>query len=353
MEQEATLSKRRSFSDLKARDARARRRAMIRLGNETDRNIIVSKAGEGRASDLQNDSTANRYSSIESKVEKLSERHSERQRSPLQFEVLNDVQRHSSLSARLYRNQQEETNNGSQRNAFHRVCSNTCCENSPKVVLQSVSPISLRNSSRDSTYGRFGGVILQNLSSGSEAESNLNEENAGSSRPTPFAPQRINVSPNLRVNGPSIRNFNDESSLSSRRSPIVDSSRNECLGNVASSRTDFSKNKLQQGSNDRSAFASSSAGGILCDRSFYKILESSRSDCGQCAKKETTDEGPMFFSAGRKIRDHNVRRECLRPFAFETLSTPTDVSKNLPNSSEWNSCGKIFNQNDQVRHAYT
>ena len=367
MEQEATLSKKRSFSDWKAKDARARRRAKISLGNETNRDMVVSKPSEGNAFDLQNDSAnpdsqkSNRCLLIGNKVEELSEKHTEHQRSSLGSEVLtNDSQRHSSLSARLYRNQEEETSNGSssQRNAFHRVCSNISRENSLKstVELQSVSPISLRNSSRG-TYRRFGGVILQNLSSGSEAESNC-EENTGSNRRTLFAAQETDISPSLRVNDPNARNFNDDSSLSSRSSnrALVDSSRNEYLRNVASSvpRSDFSKNKLQQSSNNPPAFALSmgSPNRTLRDRSFYKILESSRSDCGQSAKKETVDEEPMFFSARRKIRDCNIRRECLQPVSsvFETLSLPPDVPKNLPNNFEGNTgqcCEKIFNQNDQ------
>ncbi|KOX77136.1 hypothetical protein WN51_10226 [Melipona quadrifasciata] len=347
VEQEATLSKKRSFSDLKARDARARRRATIRLGNETDR-----KPNDGSASD----STANRYSLVEGKVEKVSERHSERQPSPLELEVLtNDyTRRHcSSLSARLYRDQEEPTNNGSssqRNNVFkHFVCSNSSCENSPKAELQSVSPVSLRNSSRGSTYRRFGGAILQNLSSGSEAESNF-EEKAG---PTLFAPRRIDISPsNFPVNDPSIRNFNDEHSISSQAH--VDSSRNEYHGNVASSvlRTDFGKNRLRQGCNDRLAFALplSSPNKGPRDGSFCKILQSSRSDCGQSAKKETVDEEPMFFSARRKIRDYNDRRgHGSQPVAsvLETLGIPPDVSKNLPNNSGGSSRERILNQNDQ------
>ncbi|CAD1475115.1 unnamed protein product, partial [Heterotrigona itama] len=340
VEEEATpLSKKRLFSDLKAKDARARRRAKIRLANETDRDIVASKSSEGGASDLRDDSANSQRS----------EKHSEHQRSPLGFEVLtNASQRHSSLSARLYRNQEEETNSGcsSQRNAFHRVGPNTSRENSPNstVELQPVSPISLRNSSR-STYRRFGGVILQNLSSGSEAESNF-EENTGSSRRTPqFAAQGTDISSNLRVNDPSnARNFNDDSSLSSRRSSsqaLVDSSRNEYLSN-----------KLQHGSNDPLTFALSlhSPSRTLRDRSFYKILQSSRSDCGQSAKKETLDEEPMFFSARREIRDHNSHGECSQP-AFETLGLPSDVAKSLPGNFEeetsGQSCEKIFNQNDQ------
>ncbi|KAK1137985.1 hypothetical protein K0M31_002476 [Melipona bicolor] len=351
VEQEATLSKKRSFSDLKARDARARRRAIIRLGNETDR-----KPSEGSASD----STANRYwTLVEGKVEKVSERHSERQPSPLKLEVLtnDDTQRHcSSLSARLYRDQEEAANNGSssqRNNAFkHLVCSNSSCENSPKVELQSVSPVSLRNSSRGSMYRRFGGVILQNLSSGSEAESNFEENlKAGSSRP--FVPRGIDISPsNLRVNDPSVRNFNDEHPISSQAH--VDSSRHEYHGNVASSvsRTDFGKNRLRQGCNDRLAFALplGSPSKAPRDGSFCKILQSSRSDCGQSAKKETADEEPMFFSARRKIRDYNVRRKHgSQPVAsvLDTFGILPDVSKNLPNNSEGSSREKIFNQNDQ------
>lgn len=348
--------------------------------------MVVSNPSEISTSDLQDNSvnnnsqTSNRSSVIENKVKGMSEKYSV-QHPSVEIEMLrNNTQRHSSLSARLYRNQQEETNNDSsrsQKNMFHHIYPDTSCENLLKnrIELQPISPISLK-SSLHNKYRPCRGVILQNLSSGSEADSNFEvmSDRIGSShkidRLMPLTLRETNISPNLCTNNLEIQNLNDTLSLSSERSSnqtLVNSSRNDYLENVSSlvPRMDFSGSKLQQGLNESLTFVS--VGPLRKtprERSFYRKLGSSRSDCGQ-NMKETVDE-PMFFSARQKIRDYN--KECLQSprSVFETPIYPNipanilenkisktlsnnmvNFGENIYNENAKQSSEKIFDQHEQ------
>ncbi|XP_060815855.1 uncharacterized protein LOC132907112 [Bombus pascuorum] len=383
-EEQETIFPKRSFGDFKAKDARVRRRAKIHLENETNRNMVVSNPSEISTSDLQDNSvnsnsqTSNRSSVIENKVKGMSEKYSV-QHPSVEIEMLtNNTQRHSSLSARLYRNQQEETNNDSsrsQKNVFHHIYPDTSSENLPKnrIELQPISPISLK-SSLHNKYRPCRGVILQNLSSGSEADSNFEvmSDRIGSShkidRLMRLTPQETNISPNLCSNNLEIQNLNDTLSLSSERSSnqtLINSSRNDYLENVSSlvPRMDFTGSKLQQGLN-KPFVPLASLRKTPRERSFYRKLSSSRSDCGQ-NMKETVDE-PMFFSARQEIHDYN--KECLQTprSVFETPIYPNmptnilenEISKtlsnnmvnfgeNIYNENVKQSSEKIFDQNEQ------
>lgn len=335
--------------------------------------MVVSNPSEISTSDLQDNSvnnnsqTSNKGSVIENKVKGMSEKYSV-QHSSVEIEMLtNNTQRHSSLSARLYRNQQEETNNDSsrsQKNVFHHIYPDTSCENLPKnrIELQPISPISLKSSLLNK-YRPCRGVILQNLSSDSEADYNFEvmSDRIGSShkidRLMPLTLRETNISSNLCTNNLDIQNLNDNLSLSSERSS------NQTL--VNSSRNDFSGSTLQQGLNEPLTFVS--LGPLRKtprERSFYRKLGSSRSDCGQ-NMKETVDE-PMFFSARQEIRDYS--KECLQSprSVFETPIYPNmpanilenEISKtlsnnmvnfeeNIYNENAKQSSEKIFDQNEQ------
>ncbi|OAD62107.1 hypothetical protein WN48_07499 [Eufriesea mexicana] len=332
-EEQETVSSKKSHSDFKAKDARARRRAKIRSDHDKERMMVISKPSETGTSDLRNETSnsqrSNRSSLIERKIEEVSEESSDL-RLPLGVEILsNNAERYSSLSARspstfgLYRNQDEATNDSSrsQRN-YLRIYSDTSCEDSSKarIDLQPTSPASVKSSSHN-RYRACRGVILQNLSSGSEAESNCEvmsdriapDENT--ERSATIRAEQTNIPSGLCANDSTIRNLNNTPaiSLSSRRSSnhtLCNSSRSNLEDIVASPvpRVDFTEKKFCQSLNSPLTPASlSSARKITRERSFYRILDSSRSDCTHNAKstlKQLVEE-PLFFSDREGIRDCN------------------------------------------------
>lgn len=358
-EERETVYSKRSYSDLKSKDARTRRRAKIRLENERNRAMVVSKPNEICPPDLKNDSNnggqrSGRNSLLDNKMEGIKEENSEQQTS-FGIDVLtSDPQRYSPLSSRLpstsglYRNQQDEGSNDSSRSrgsaSFLHLYSSASCENSPKnrIELQPLSPISIKNSPQNK-YRPCRGVILQNLSSGSEAESGFEvmSDRIGMKkkidRLIPIAPQETEISLHL-CGSPKIQNMNNSPlsvPLSSRKSSnyvLVKSSRNDYMENIVASPVsgmNYIENKFQQQSlNDPPTFALNMRKNLSRDRSFYRALDTSRSDCSQDMRnsgvgKSGVDE-PLFFSAREEtIRDYNRERfetKPLRETSFYPIS---------------------------------
>lgn len=364
-EERETVYSKKSYSDLKSKDARTRRRAKIRLENERNRTMVVSKPNEICPPDLKNDSNndqrSGRNSLLDSKMEGIKEESSEQQAS-FGIDVLtSDPQRYSPLSSRLastsglYRNQQDEGSNDSSRSrgsaSFLHLYSSASCENSPKnrIELQPLSPISIKNSLQNK-YRPCRGVILQNLSSGSEAESGFEvmSDRIGMKkldRLIPITPQETEISSHL-CGSPKIQNINNSPlsiPLSTRKSSnyvLVKSSRNDYMENIVASPIsgmNYIENKFQpQSLNEPPAFALNTRKNLSRDRSFYRALDTSRSDCSQDMRnsgvgKSMVDE-PLFFSAREEtIRDYNRERFETKPLR-ETSFYP--ISPRVPPNLE-------------------
>ncbi|CAK9800979.1 hypothetical protein ANTPLA_LOCUS2636 [Anthophora plagiata] len=372
-EQEILFSKR-SLNDIKAKDARARRRAKTRLENVRRTTMVISKSGHSNASDVKDNlnegQRSNENSLIENGEKENSRGHLEKT-SSLQIEQLNNSQGYSSFSARLssarnpYRNQRDDTDSDSsrsQRNAsFLRLYSSMSCENSPKnrAELQPRSPVSLSNV-RPTKFGGYRpqvGVILQNLSSGSEAESN--HENTSNridynQRIDRLTGNTIVVdnSVNLSDKNSKISNLNNPLPpipLSSRKSSnhmLLHSSRKDALESVvvsSVSKMDFTNDQFCKNSQDTlRLMCLSSPRKTPYENSFYRSVNTSRSDCSRNMKNFCKNvEEPMFYSAREDVCDYKRERLETSPSLLETPN-PSNIS---PQFLEIHSTSRNFQRN--------
>ncbi|KOC69103.1 hypothetical protein WH47_09660 [Habropoda laboriosa] len=326
--------------------------------------MVVSRSSESTAAsdtkDNPNEEERSDENSLIKNGKKASSEGNLEKQSSLRIEPLtNYSQGYSSFSARLpstrnpYRNQRDDSDSDSsrsQRNAsFLRLYSSISCENSAKnrVELQPHSPVSLCNA-RPTKFGGYRpptGVILQNLSSGSEAESSheITSNRIGSTqRIDRLVSNTIAVTDNsadLCDKNSKITNFNEPlPPLSSRRSPnrmLLNSSRKDVLESVIASsvsKMDFTDDQFCKNSKDPlNTTCLPSSRKMPPENSYYRNADTSRSDCSKNMKNFYKNvEEPMFYSAREEVCNFNREGLETSPSLLKTAN-PSNIS---PQSSE-------------------
>lgn len=356
-EQEHPLLSRNPFGESKTEGARARRRASRNLKSIKDQTMVISQPNQVDTIELKENSNNDGKFVSSSLVECNSLEEASQHLSSFMGEVSrNYTQQCIPLSEEAtptpnpYQYDGAENDSARlQKNAsLLRLCQNLSSENSPKsrIELQSLSPASLSNV-RPTKFGGYrppSGVVLHNLSSGSDPDSNYeatsdrvdsskrNDNLIAVTTPINFT-GTTSASPILITKSSANSNICSPSSLSNNT--LVDPSTNGEVRNVITSpisKVYFTVAESNaRNSNDRCPTPLCSSRKIPRDTSFHRLLGIRRGDCDRKDHFGTSVNRPTFLSARNDI--HSCKKQSLEsPSSLFEMPLNREIYSNSPGS---------------------